>query len=414
MTYKELLAVVTFVKHFRHYLLGRHFKVRSDHGSLRWLTTWKDLDSMPARWMARLSLFDFDLEHRKGTAHGNADGLSRHPLVPCKKACIRPDCPDCTRIIEPVGPSPPPSEKRVDMTSREGSVETNHSESLTEVETTIQAPLQPDVARATSPADTNPEAQFGWLENWGLEELATLQQADPSVSLVAKWKGEGVPRPPQSELAQQSELVRALCSRWESLELLGGVLYRRWGHKCDSQKTQLHVIVPESLKAQIFQHLHSNPMAGHLGITRTLERVRSRFFWPGCKSDIRRWCQECVECARAKAGPGYRARLHQVPVGAPLERVAIDICGELPETERGNKYVLVLCDYWTKWVSVFALPDQTALTCADAIVNGFTTIFGVPRQMHSDQGRSFESALFAEMSRLLGTTKTRTTPYHPQ
>jgi hypothetical protein len=99
VTYKELLAVVTFVKHFRHYLLGRHFKVRSDHGSLRWLTTWKDIDSMPARWMARLSLFDFDLEHRKGTAHGNADGLSRRPLVPCRKACVRPDCPECTRVI---------------------------------------------------------------------------------------------------------------------------------------------------------------------------------------------------------------------------------------------------------------------------------------------------------------------------
>jgi hypothetical protein len=42
-TYKELLAVVIAVKHFRHYLLGRHFKVRSDHGSLRWLTTWKHL-----------------------------------------------------------------------------------------------------------------------------------------------------------------------------------------------------------------------------------------------------------------------------------------------------------------------------------------------------------------------------------
>ena len=103
-SYKELLAVVTFVKHFRHYLLGRHFKVRSDHGSLQWLTTWKDLEGMPARWMARLAQFDFDLEHRKGTAHGNADGLSRRPHVPCKRPCKRPDCPDCTRIIGQIKP----------------------------------------------------------------------------------------------------------------------------------------------------------------------------------------------------------------------------------------------------------------------------------------------------------------------
>jgi hypothetical protein len=83
-------------------------------------------------------------------------------------------------------------------------------------------------------------------------------------------------------------------------------------------------------------------------------------------------------------------------------------------SDKGNRYVLVLCDYWTRWASVFALPNQTAQACADAIVNGFVTIFGVPRQIHSDQGRNFESELFAEMSKLLGITKTRTTPYRPQ
>ena len=233
------------------------------------------------------------------------------------------------------------------------------------------------------------------------------------MSLVAKWKTEGRAKPTREELALQSELVRALCSRWDSLEIVGSLLYRRWGHKDNPQQTILHLVAPMSLRKQIFDLLHSNPAAGHLGITRTVERVRSRFFWPGCKGDIRQWCQQCFECARAKGGPGYRAPLCQVPVGAPLERIAIDIC-ELPLTDRGNRYVLVLCDYWTKWVSVFALPNQTAQLCADAIVNGFITIFGVPRQIHSDQGRNFTSELFTEMSKLLGVTKTRTTPYRPQ
>ena len=132
------------------------------------------------------------------------------------------------------------------------------------------------------------------------------------------------------------------------------------------------------------------------------------------KEDIRRWCAECEMCSRVKPGVRHRAKLTQVPVGAPLDRVAIDILGELPLTDQGNRYVLVLSDYFTKWTEAYPIPDQTAQTVADTIVTKFVSRFGVPRQLHSDQGRNFESALFAEMCKLLGVTKTRTTPYRPQ
>ncbi len=106
--------------------------------------------------------------------------------------------------------------------------------------------------------------------------------------------------------------------------------------------------------------------------------------------------------------------MHHVPVGAPLDRVALDIVGPLPETENGNNYIVVISDYFTKWVEAHALPDQTAITVADKLVNEFICRFGTPRQIHSDQGRNFESALFAELCQLLGSEKTRTVPYRPQ
>jgi hypothetical protein len=103
-----------------------------------------------------------------------------------------------------------------------------------------------------------------------------------------------------------------------------------------------------------------------------------------------------------------------MPVGAPFDRVAIDILGELPETENGNKYILVIVDYFTKWTQAFALPNQTAQTIADTLMIHVFSLFGMPRQLHSDQGRNFESGLFAELNKLLGVEKTRTTPYRPQ
>ena len=76
VTHKELLAVVRFTQQFRHYLLGRKFRLRTDHGSLVWLFRFKTPEGQLARWLEELSQFDFDIEHRAGKKHGNADGMS--------------------------------------------------------------------------------------------------------------------------------------------------------------------------------------------------------------------------------------------------------------------------------------------------------------------------------------------------
>ena len=74
------------IKHFRHYLWGRKFEIRTDHASLRWLRNYKDIDGLLARWIARLQEYDFVVTHRPGKLHGNADGLSRCHV------CKNPDC----------------------------------------------------------------------------------------------------------------------------------------------------------------------------------------------------------------------------------------------------------------------------------------------------------------------------------
>ena len=96
-----------------------------------------------------------------------------------------------------------------------------------------------------------------------------------------------------------------------------------------------------------------------------------------------------------------------------MQIVATDILGPFPESRAGNTYVLVVADYFTRWTEAYAIPNQEAATVAKKLTDEFFW-FSPPEQLHSDQGRQFESEVISEMCKLLGVAKTCTTLYHPQ
>ena len=98
----------------------------------------------------------------------------------------------------------------------------------------------------------------------------------------------------------------------------------------------------------------------------------------------------------------------------PFERVAFDVIGPLPETFRGNKYILVVQDYFSKWAEAYPLPHQRSELIAQTLVWEWISRYGTPERIHSDQGSNFESETVQELFRVLDIRKTRTTPYHPQ
>ena len=98
------------------------------------------------------------------------------------------------------------------------------------------------------------------------------------------------------------------------------------------------------------------------------------------------WCRACDLCAsRERPSRTPRAPLRTYNVGAPLERVALDILGPLPESDRGNKYILIIGDYFSKWTEAYAIPNQEATTVARVLVEEFVARFGIPRQIHSEE-----------------------------
>jgi len=114
----------------------------------------------------------------------------------------------------------------------------------------------------------------------------------------------------------------------------------------------------------------------------------------------------CHLCAAHKGPPDQSHALpQQLAVGAPMERVALDIMGPFPHTDRGNRYVLATMDYFTKLPEAYVVPYQEAETLLDALVEGMFSRFGATETIHSDPGRNFESQVFATMSERLGMHK---------
>ena len=103
-----------------------------------------------------------------------------------------------------------------------------------------------------------------------------------------------------------------------------------------------------------------------------------------------------------------------VAVGHRWDRVAIDLLDMSVTTVKGNRYVLVMVDWFSRRTEEFLLPDKTGLAVADTFFQHIVCRFGMPMVIHSDQGREFENKVMQELCLLCGSHKTRTTPYHPE
>ena len=194
-------------------------------------------------------------------------------------------------------------------------------------------------------------------------------------------------------------------AQWSLLEVRDNVLFRKW-ESDRGDEIVWKLVLPDSLKTEVLKQLHDSPAAGHLGFRKTTKRVKARFYWCGLQRDVKSWCVRCDLCASRKK-PSKTPR-------APMERIAIDVMGPLTETDRDNKYILVISDDFTKWTESYPMPNQEAETVANVVVREFISRFGVPRQLHTDQGWNFESKFFQEVCRIMEIDKTRTTPLRPQ
>ena len=224
VTRRELLAVVYFSKYFRHYLYGRKFTIRTDHGALRWLTNFQDPQGQVAWWLEVLGTYDYEIQHRAGIRHNNADALSRGPCRQC---------------------------------GREGVCSTSQPVKVLTRAAAKQADAQADKT------NTSKESDSPWMGEGPLSKpnLVKAQEADPVLAKLANWKKEAV-RPKWADVAAEGATLKAYWSQWASLSLKDGLLVRRL--EISKRKTRPQVLVPESLKDVVLQTLHDAKTTAHI------------------------------------------------------------------------------------------------------------------------------------------------------
>ena len=532
VTDRELLAIKYFVEYFRHYLLMRHFTVRSDHLPLKFLFSMKNPSGRIARWIEILSGFDFEVQYRKGSRHQNADSMSRCPnpkdcscpdidseetlkCGPCKKCLKRAEQMESTLLKdegctnEPEKLISPQVSRCSDQCHTSGNVTgsimcflasaikhavlilmiltflflvtgdgavllpllalccgtcfasavtvknrksllhtagavliyyisallligVGCTETLKDVLQIFKAKIWSicisvirdvrliavetgQLCRAVTTRSKS-EVQENWLpwsDGYSIVDLREMQNKDINVGPVVRWFSSGS-KPEGSIAASSSPETRHYLQCWDALVLKNGILMRKFKKK-DGSGEYDQLVVPSCLRKDVLFQMHNSLLSGHLGQKKTKEKLLQRYYWYQAREDVNLWVSQCDICGANKP-PVHkpRAPLGSMPVGAPLDRLSTDLLGPFPRTARGNRYVLVVTDQFTKWVEIVAIPDQSAETTARVILNEVIARFGSPISIHSDLGGNYESRIFRELCDLLEIKKSRTSVRNPK
>ena len=301
---KELLAIIWFLRHFRPYLYGTEFLVRSDHSSLQWIFNFWEPEGQLARWLQVLGQYHFRVLHRPGNKHLNVDGLSRQG--PCHQ-CQR-DFDEPSVELKPVCPE---------------SIEIITRRTVTDIRTVTLVP------------------------EWTANQLAVWQEADANLNPILSALKEQY-RPTALEANGFSYATKRYLLEWERLTLRGGVAYRIW-YDQQGNEDGYQLLTPRCIRGEVLHAAHDGDMAGHFAERKTTLKIKRHFFWPGLTEDARHFSRSCPVCQKRKPLPKRSHHpLQQDEVAEPLQKVTIDILGFEKATSRGNRYILVIVDTLTK------------------------------------------------------------------
>ncbi|KAA8498172.1 Transposon Ty3-G Gag-Pol polyprotein [Porphyridium purpureum] len=176
-------------------------------------------------------------------------------------------------------------------------------------------------------------------------------------------------------------------------------------------------VVPDGLVGSILDVYHSAPFSGHFGVSKTAARISdAEFWWPGWLQDVLEFVKQCRTCAARKGSPTpvTSHRMGKRVVTRRFEVVAADVLTVTPRTSTGYSKILVVSDLFTRFTIAICVRDERAETIAEAFLDRWAAIFGLPEALLSDNGPCFRADVLRQLCKMLRVRKLFTTAYNPQ
>lgn len=387
---KEALAIYYCVMRMKLYLLGHEFIIQTDHCPLRDMHKKSSNNRRVDRISLVLQQYNIkEIRHVSGKCNCMADYLTRYPR----------QVEDDDDFLE------------VDF-GFIPSFNTEHHERQSDTNIKMTPPLISAVTtraqtkklnQQTSMNDRTPAA----IQSSPLNDQPPIVAGhDFNISFIIKAQNE-------DKLCQEKMLELKTNSTNCSYILEDDVLYKLIHRGVFTKKL---ILIPSSMILALLHAYHDMPWSAHFGLRRTYMKLKDKYWWPDMKVTIKNYIQGCFKCQSFNIGrhkaPGL---LHPIePPGGPFQLIGIDYSGPFPPTPQGNRYVLAITDYFTKWIIAIPLSNQTAQTTAEALYEHYICIYGVPMRILSDQGSHFNNELMTAFTTILGCHHIKSTAYHPQ
>lgn len=194
--------------------------------------------------------------------------------------------------------------------------------------------------------------------------------------------------------------IRSCPQKYPKFKIRDDKIYKfvNYGHPTYDHNTDWKLVLPKSLRRDALKENHDEPHSGHLGYFKTKKRISSLYYWPGLSADVLRYIRNCEVCKSQK--PEQKLP-HGVMapriVSRPWEVVSSDIIGPLPMSYKRNRYILVVCDIFTKYCLLFPLKKATSQAVVSHLEEDVFMIYGVPERLICDNGKQYVSHAFRKM-----------------
>jgi hypothetical protein len=175
------------------------------------------------------------------------------------------------------------------------------------------------------------------------------------------------------------------------------------------------ILAPQGFRKEIITEAPNSKFAGHGGRFKTQERLRQDFWWPHMDKDIKEHIDQCEPCQTTtdKGKPTNGPITGLTIASGPSQRINADLFGPLQNSERGNMYILVITDAFTKLTQLTPLNGKDATTVTKAMMDNMYT-FGVPHTVDTDQRPECLSQMQNILFDSLNIDRKVTTGYHPR